>query len=216
MLKNTIHLQIKLWDNNKYEKCVQFHINLHIIHHANNRIVEGPMQGFIGAYSCFDTFIFAKLFFYTMLPKTELKYSWMYNSVYIKDFKKENINRLKDSCKSFEGIYKKHNKEILKLIEKHFQKWKQEYIPIYLIEKGPVFSDPITIRYEEEAKIMLIRVLHELIHNNIQKKKFKNDYLLHAYMDKKTKLILDELSIDLNSQFWVLEKMTEKFRKMFS
>jgi hypothetical protein len=151
-----------------------------------------------------------------MLPKTELRYSWMYNSVYIQEFKKEDINRLKIKCKSFERLYNRHIVEILELIERHFQKWEQENLIIYLIEKGPVFGDPITIRYEEEPKIMLIRLLHELIHNNIHKKKFRNDYFLHAYMDKKTKLILEELSIDLHHQFWVLEKMTEKFRKMFS
>lgn len=151
-----------------------------------------------------------------MLPNTKLNYSWMYNSVYIQDFKKEDINKLKNKCKSFEKLYQKHINEILKLIEKHFQKWEQKHIVIYLIEKGPVFSDPLTIRYEKDPRIMLIRLLHELIHNNIHKKKFKNDYFLHAYMDKKTKLILDNLSIDLHPQFWVLEKMTEKFRKMFS
>lgn len=150
-----------------------------------------------------------------MIPKVELKYSWMYNSVYTEDFKKEDITRLKNKCKSFEQLYKKHIKEILELIEKTFGKWEEEHIAIYIIEKGPIFSDPITIRYEEDPKIMLIRLVHELAHNNIHKK-FKNDYLLHVYMDEKTKPIINQLSIDLHEQFWVLEKMTEKFRKMFN
>lgn len=149
-----------------------------------------------------------------MLPKTELKYSWMYNSVYIKNFKEKDIKQLKEKCKSFESLYGKHINEILKLIEKYFKKWDQKLINVYLISNGPVFSDPLTIRYEDDPKIMLIRLLHELIHNNIHKKKFKNSYLLHKYMDKKTKLILDDLSIDLHAQFWVLERMTEKFKKM--
>jgi len=147
-----------------------------------------------------------------MLPKTELRYSWLYNSIYDKNFKEKDILRLKNKCSTFEKLYDRHIKEILRLIEKYFYKWEQENIVIYIIGKGPVFWDPLTIRHED-AKIMLIRLIHELMHNNISHKKFKNAYLMHLYMDKKMKKILDELSFDLHGHFYICERMTEKFRK---
>ena len=84
--------------------------------------------------------------------------------------------------------------------------------PINIIPKGSIFFNPLTIRYEKEPTEMLFRLIHELIHNNLMKKKFKNPYLLHKYMDKKTIRLLKELSIDLNKHLPILERMTNKWK----
>ena len=104
-------------------------------------------------------------------PKTQLKYSWMYNSLFKQNFKKSDIKKLKEKCKLFERIYNANINKIMKIIPEHFFPWKEEYIPIFMIKDGPVFCDPITIRYDKNPKIMLIRLFHELIHVNIMNKK---------------------------------------------
>jgi len=147
-----------------------------------------------------------------MIPKTELKYSWMYNSLFNPKFDEGKIKKLKSKCKKFEHLYKKNINFILKIIQENLLNWKEEYIPIFIIEKGSVFFEPLTIRYEENSKIMLIRLFHELIHINIKEKKFKNHYLLHKYMDKKMIPLLSKIPTNLTNEVYILKNMTEKFK----
>lgn len=148
-----------------------------------------------------------------MKPKVELKYSWMYNSLFNQDFKKGDINNLKAKCKQFEILYKKNIVQILNIIKKIFGKWREEYIPVFIIERGSIFCDPITIRYEENPKIMLIRLFHELLHVKIKDKKFKNEYNMHKWMDEKMIPLLNKIPTDLTSEVHVLERMTNKWKE---
>ena len=148
-----------------------------------------------------------------MKTEIQLKYSWMYNSLFNKNFKKSDLKKLKEKCKQFEKLYSKNIQQILKLISKHFSSWKENYIPIFIIKEGSVFCDPITIRYEGDPKIMLIRLFHELIHVNINKKKFKNEYEMHKYMDKKMIPLLNKIPTDLTKEVHILERMTNKWKE---
>ena len=151
-----------------------------------------------------------------MLPKTELRYSWLYNTLFVPGFRKSDLKRLRRSCQTFERLYQKHHREILALIQKHATPWEEKGILIYLVERGSIISDPITIRYERDAKTMLIWLVHELLHRNLQKAKFRNDYRLHAAMNGITRKILNELPIGLYAQFKVLEALEEKLRKKYA
>ena len=141
-----------------------------------------------------------------------MEYSWMYNTLFQKDFDKNNLKKLEKKTKIFRQLYGKNIGAILKIISKEFISWEEDYIPIFMIDKGSVFCDPITIRYEKNPKIMLIRLFHELIHRNIIKKKFKNEYLMHKWMDKKMIPLLNKIPTDLTSEVFVLNRMTENWK----
>lgn len=148
-----------------------------------------------------------------MVPIVELKYSWMYNSLFNPNFDKKDIANLKEKCKNFEKIYKKNIYQILRIIEKEFFNWKERYIQIFIIEKGSIFCDPITIRYEANPNEMLLRVFHELVHVNIKNKKFKDEYEMHKWMDKKMSPLLNKIPTDLTGQVHILERMTAKWKE---
>ena len=150
------------------------------------------------------------------LPKIELKYSWMYNSLFDKSFNKEDIPGLKLKCNNFETIYKKNIDKILRLIADNFFAWKEEYIPIFIIDKGSIFCDPVTIRYEKDSKEMLLRVFHELVHVNIKNKKFKNEYVMHKWMDGKMIPLLEKTPTKLLHYRFILDRMTNKWKDKVS
>ena len=109
-----------------------------------------------------------------MIPKTELIYSWIYNRELNRDktakYVKDNFAKLKDSCKNFEGYYKKYVRQVLEMIPKHTKKeWEKEYIPIYIVFRdGYSFHLPLTLKFHKDVKHMFFVFIHELIHNNIE------------------------------------------------
>ncbi len=139
-----------------------------------------------------------------MIPKTEIRYSWIYNKNFDKDFTKKDLINLKKKSKEFEQIYKKNIKILLREIKKQTGEWKREDIPIYIVEKAHYsFSDPLTLKYKENEKLMFIILAHELLHNNL-KKKFKNPKELHIYMEP----ILNKIIIKIDKS---LKHYLEKF-----
>lgn len=150
-----------------------------------------------------------------MRPKIQLRYSWMYNRLFNPNFKKDNLAQLKNKCKGFEKIYAKNINKILEIIENNFFLWKEEYIPVFIIDSGSVFYDPITIRYDRNPKIMLIRLFHELIHLNIKNKKFKNEYYMHKWMDERMMPLLDKIPTNLADEVHVLNRMTHKWKEKY-
>lgn len=103
-----------------------------------------------------------------MIPKTEIRYSRVYNKQFGKNFSKNGLNRLKKKCEKFQDLYNRYIKTILKLIEKyHNKKWKHSFIPIYVVKNAKrSFFDPLTLKYKENEKMMLVILAHELLHNN--------------------------------------------------
>lgn len=143
-----------------------------------------------------------------MIPKTKIRFSWIYNIIFNSNFSKEEFFKLKKDCIKFEKFYCKHIKEILKLMEKHHSKdWKYKFIPIYIVKDSPSsFSDPLTLKYRKNEKYLLIVLAHELLHNNMGKKKFKSRKELHIYME----LILDKIilgmSVNLKKELGLFNK----------
>ena len=128
------------------------------------------------------------------IPKTELVYSYPYNKLFDPSFTYKRLIALKQKCRTFEQLYKKHIKAILKLIAKYSERWRQPYIPIYIVEKArKSFSHPLTLRYNKDARKMLLILIHELIHNNISKK-FNSSKELHAYIEPIFEKVLQELA----------------------
>ena len=103
-----------------------------------------------------------------MIPKTEIRCSLIYNRLFDKKFSNRDYHRLLKDSEKFERLHNKHIKKILQLIEKyHSKKWKRKFIPIYIVKKAPYsFSDPLTIKYYPNEKMMLVLLIHELLHNN--------------------------------------------------
>ena len=147
-----------------------------------------------------------------MIPKTEVRYSRIYNQILNPKFKRRDMFKLKKKFFKFEQLYKKHIKRILKLIEKNNNKWKKEYIFIYLVDKAKSsFSNPLTIKYNKNEKFLLVVLAHELLHNNL-KGKWKNVRELHEYMEPILNKVVFELPIDLNKE---LNKFNNSIKKMY-
>ncbi|MEM3405959.1 MAG: hypothetical protein QW117_03250 [Candidatus Pacearchaeota archaeon] len=139
-----------------------------------------------------------------MIPKTELIYSYPYNALFNKEFNHIKLEELKIKFSKFEDLYNKYIKKILIFIEKFNEPWRKKYIPIYLTEKTKPISSPLTLRYEENEKYILVVLIHELIHNNISKK-FIDRNALHTHISNITKRVCSELDLDLSKEVKELE-----------
>ncbi len=128
--------------------------------------------------------------------KTIIRYSWIYNKQFNPRYTQENLKELKEKCWSFEKIYREKIEKVLKLIEKETGKWKRKFIPIYIVQNHKSFSDPLTLKYRDDEKLMFVVLVHELLHNNV-KKKWKNSKELHDYMRPILRKIITELDEDL-------------------
>jgi len=145
-----------------------------------------------------------------MIPKTELRGSLIYNKKFNKNFSIKDYRKLMKDSEEFEKLYKKYIKKILQLIEKHHNKtWKRKFISIYIVKNVISFSDPLTLRYFENPKMMLVILAHELLHNNsFGKKKFNNSYELHKYMEPILNKVIRDLPLDLEKELEILNKKT--------
>ena len=151
-----------------------------------------------------------------MKLKTELRYSRIYNRLFDKDFSWEKIINLRKDCEKFEKLYNENIENLLRLIEKnHLKYWKYDKIPIYIVnEKFPFsFSDPLTLKYHKNPRQMFVVLSHELLHNNLGKKKFKNKKELHIYMEPILNSIIKEMPINLNKELDILNKKIFANRK---
>lgn len=151
-----------------------------------------------------------------MNPKTVIRYSWIYNRIFNPKITKEEFFQLKKDCEEFKKLYEKYINEILVSIEKiHSKKWKYKFIPIYIVKEAPnSFSDPLTIKYREDPKYLLVVLAHELLHNNIVGKKFSNPKVLHGYMEPFFNKIIQNISIDLNKELQFFNKKIHKHYKI--
>ena len=147
-----------------------------------------------------------------MLPETEIRYSFIYNVFLNQEFTREDLVTLKEKCRKFEALYNKYSKILLKSMEKHGFKWKRAYIPIYIVKNARIsFSDPLTLRFEDNQKMMLVVLSHELLHNNIfRNRKFKSRKELHMFMEPLLEKILSELPINLNKELSLFNQRIHK------
>ncbi len=137
-----------------------------------------------------------------MLPKTEIRYSIIYNKLFNENFTFEDRNKIIENSRKFEELHKKYINEILKLIEKYGFKWRKEYIPIYIAKDTKIsFSDPLTLKYRDNERLMLVILIHELLHNNLEgNKKFNTRNELHVFMRPIVEKIVLELPINLKAE----------------
>jgi hypothetical protein len=142
------------------------------------------------------------------MVKTVLRYSWIYNKQFNPEYTKEDLKKLKEKCWRFERLYEEKIEKILKLIEKETGEWERKFIPIYIIENHKSFSDPLTLKYRNDEKLMIVVLIHELLHNNV-KKRFKDSKSLHHYMKPILRRIITKLDENLIP---TLEK-EESFRR---
>jgi len=143
-----------------------------------------------------------------MIPRTVIRYSGIYNRIFNPKFSKKDFLKLKKDCKEFAKLYKKNIQKILKLIEKHhLKKWKYKFISIYIVKDSPSsFSDPLTLKFRKDPKYLLVVLAHELLHNNMGKKKFKDRKELHIYMEPILNKVISDIDIDLSKEIELFNK----------
>ena len=114
----------------------------------------------------------------------------------------------KNEIQEFSNLYNKYTKKILQTIEDNNNPWQREFISIYIVfGKIRSFSDPLTIKYRKDPKLMILILIHELIHNNIRKR-YKNPSLAH----KKINMIFEKVLTDMN--FDGFEDAKEKYKHL--
>lgn len=137
------------------------------------------------------------------MPKTEIKFSWVYNNRENNgNFSVKDLEELKIKCGDFLNLYNKNIKKILQLIEKYSgMPWKIEYIPIWIVKtNNRSFSDPLTLKYRDNKEAMLIVLIHELVHNNLGGVQFRWDYEKNEqYVNLVTKHVAIDIGIDLTN-----------------
>lgn len=130
-----------------------------------------------------------------MIPKIDVRFSFIYNKKFNPDFTVSDIFKLKKDSRSFVELINKYIKDILNLIESNNEPWEREYIPIYIVSgKIKSFSDPLTIKYRNNPKLLLLILIHELIHNNLTKK-YKNSSDVHKAIDKIYRKVVEDLDL---------------------
>ena len=130
-----------------------------------------------------------------MKPKTEIRFSWIYNKKFNKEITVPEFIKLKTDCRDFIELYNQYIDKILNLIGKNNASWKREYLPIYVVDAEiKSFSDPLTIRYRNNPKLMLLILIHELIHNNLTKK-YKKPSIAHQIINNVYDRVIDELEL---------------------
>lgn len=131
-----------------------------------------------------------------MIPKIEIRFSFIYNKKFNPSFKLADFLKLKQESVSFVELVNKNIKKILYLIAKHNEPWKREHIPIYIVSGNlKSFSDPLTLRYRGDHKLLLLILIHELIHNNFNKK-FKSSEALHKKIDEIYQKVINDLNLE--------------------
>ncbi|MFH1823121.1 MAG: hypothetical protein ABH817_00165 [archaeon] len=138
--------------------------------------------------------------------KIVIRYSFIYNKQFNPKFEEKDLFKLRRDCLEFEYIYNKNIKKLLKKIGK----FKRKFIPIYIVKDKTSFSDPLTLKYKKDPKLMFITLAHELLHNSIQKK-FKSKKELHKYMEP----ILNKIILSINKEFKPqLDQMNKLLKKI--
>ncbi len=126
-------------------------------------------------------------------------YSDVLNSVFKRDFTKDDLKRLKEECKEFEEWVNKNNEKILDEIEKVTNlKFKERNIDVYICEFFPFkgISIPIIIRKMDKNE-MIKTLIHELLHVILVQNliKFESKEKLHEYINEKVEEILKIFNI---------------------
>jgi len=131
-----------------------------------------------------------------MIPKTEIRYSFIYNKRLNENISSGDFRDIKKRFEKFVRLYSQNINNILELIEKNCNPWSREYIPIYLVDaKIKSFSDPLTLVIKDDEKFMFLLLIHELIHNNLTKK-YKNPSDSHKVVEVVFDKVIEELSLD--------------------
>ncbi len=130
-----------------------------------------------------------------MNPKIEIRYSLIYNRTFNPEISLKEFKKLKKDSQFLVKIFLKYKEAILESIARNNEEWKREYIPIYIVKaKIKSFSDPLTLKYRENHKLMFLILIHELIHNNITKK-FKDSKSVHFFLDKIFNKVIKDLKL---------------------
>ena len=154
-----------------------------------------------------------------IIPKTYLVYSWPYNRelnlALGKERASEEFIALKANSKAFEELYNLHITRILEYIPKLTgYDWEIGELPIYMVfrEVGSSFSLPLTLVYNPSEYFMLVTLIHELVHNNIQQP-FISAAEREGCINLVVRQVIAKLGLAIESE---LDKLDEYHKKKYS
>lgn len=131
-----------------------------------------------------------------MIPKTSIEYSWIYNKQFNKKFTSKNLEELERKTRSFRALCNKHLLSILNRLE-HYSgyEWKRSFIPIYIIkrETGSSLADPVTVKFHQNNRLMLVILIHELAHNLLEHQnnvKFSTGFIRENAINSLVKIVV--------------------------
>ncbi|MFH1917802.1 MAG: hypothetical protein ABIJ14_01675 [Nanoarchaeota archaeon] len=148
--------------------------------------------------------------------KTRLVCSYDYTRKLNPNLSEEDWDKLVETGKRFEPMYKKETPKIIGLIPRYTGfNWNEqgiEEIPIYLANfNGPSRTNPITIKISNLEE-MLLKVIHELAHINMPNKFLRlNNDTYEDLVNQVTLKVTEE--IGLNTSTVKIEKFREEILK---
>lgn len=110
-----------------------------------------------------------------MIPKIRFEYSWIYDSVFEENFKKNpphfapkkypSPEKIKKFIEEVKPLWKKYeNKVLIELSKVSGLKWKDSEIKAYVVGITYPFSDPLTLPKYKDKTWFIDCLIHELIH----------------------------------------------------
>ncbi len=134
-----------------------------------------------------------------MIPKIEFVYSWIYDSLFEENFKKNpphfaptkypSPEKIREFIKEIEPLWRKHENKVLKELSRvSGLKWKEKEIKAYVVGVTYPFSDPLTLPKYKDKNWFIDNLIHELIHQLfIQKGNLEISNNSWDFIDKKYK-----------------------------
>lgn len=151
-----------------------------------------------------------------MIPKVEL----MYNYDYAKKLYREKGNfediwrRIVGLGADFEKIYNEYIEYILTNIEKYsgfaWQEYAEVTFPIYLVDVDVSFAHPLTLKVDDDPKIMLTDLIVQLSNRNMFFGFTDDDAKIKCFRSITNKILNDLKIVEIEADDFDLSKKTIK------
>ncbi len=150
-------------------------------------------------------------------PTTKIVYSWIYNMNLNPELNRDEIDVLYKEVLSigreFALVYDKYIISILISIPKFsgysWQECAEQFIPIYLVKGSKTsFSKPLTLKVRDDVIKMLVILIHELCHNNMDWK-WENTVYMENCMNLVTQAVMHDIGLDGDQQYEEIVSFTK-------
>lgn len=119
------------------------------------------------------------------MVKLFVRFSLPLNKIFSPSFSLGELEKLREASKNFASYLEKNKDRVIEFIPKFTGfEWKRHVINIYICKNFPLegISDPLILKFNQDADMMFYYLLHELVHVNLM-----NDEILS--LRKKSNLL---------------------------